>query len=117
MTHHELKIDKTTSSQVIICGAEYAREFGAEIKSSVRTGEDGVFDISAKRSPKARTYHVIGCATTDVAEIAVVDYSNDFYKFLCRQCEGRPFLFWCDTTIADWQRETAQVLHVSFSDL
>lgn len=110
------KITKSTPSHLIICGGEYADKAGIEPLERLKVGEDGVYSLSRKPTPTAKLMREFGWATTDIAEIALCEYTQELYDLLWAEKDNAPFLYFCDFRIEDWEKQKQNEIGVDYDD-
>lgn len=106
------KITNSTPSHLIICGGEYADKAGVEPLARLKVDEDGVYSLGKKIAPTAKLVREFGWATTDIAEIALCEYTQALYDLLRAERENAPFLYFCDFRIEDWEKQKGNEIGV-----
>lgn len=114
--NYYLHITQQTPDHILICGAEYARAAKAKVIEVLDLDSDGVYSISKQITPGAKVFREFGWATTDIAQIALCEYSLELFEHLMAEKQTAPFLFWCDTNLEEWQKKNNVLIGVDYDD-
>lgn len=111
-----LHITQKTPDHILICGAEYARAAKAKVIEVLDLDSDGAYSLSKQITPRAKVFREFGWVTTDIAQIALCEYSLELFEYLMAEKETAPFLYWCETTLENWQKKNNVLIGVDYDD-
>lgn len=111
-----LHITQKTPDHILICGAEYARAAKAKVIEVLDLDSDGAYSLSKQITPRSKVFREFGWATTDIAQIALCEYSLELFEHLMAEKETAPFLYWCETTLESWQKKNNVFIGVSHDE-
>lgn len=99
----ELTITDSMIGNIIICGFEYAEKYKAKILGNVKMGVDSCYGVQKLFTPRARKYRYVGMVSTDVAEIAVCEFNQDFFNKLCAEITHHHYISFFNMRLMDWE--------------